>query len=221
MHDKPIRLGVLAIPVYGLLVFLSTLSHQPDPRTDFPAYAEYVTTSSFLVSHLVGSILGTTIGIFGVLALGAVLAATGARRLALRGLVLSVAGMAFIMTLFGAATFAQPAVGRAYLAGQQAAAVAINSDLYGAPAVVVGLTGGLLYSAGAVLLGVALWRAGTLPRSAGPLYAVAVPLISIVGLAVGVAQPVGAVLLIISGAWIASTVWARPVRAHAGRQARR
>jgi hypothetical protein len=219
MHDNSTRLGVLAIPVYGLLALLSTLSHQPDYRTDFHAYAEYVTTTGFLVSHLVGSILGTTIGLFGVLALGAVLAATGGRRLALRGLVLSVGGMAFIMTLFGAATFAQPAIGRAYLAGQQAA-VAINSDLYSAPAVAVGLTGGLLYSAGAVLLGVALWRAGTLPRWAGPLYAVAVPLISIVGLVVGVAQPVGAVLLIVSGAWIASRVWARPVRAHADSQAR-
>jgi hypothetical protein len=219
MHDNSTRLGVVAIPVYGLLVFLSTLSHQPDYRTDFPAYAEYVSTTSFLVSHLVGSILGTTIGLVGVLALFAILAATSVRRLALRGLVLSAAGMAFIMTLFGAATFAQPAIGRAYVAGQQAA-VAINSDLYGAPAVAVGLTGGLLYSAGAVLLGVALWRAGTLPRWTGPLYAVAVPLISIIGLAVGVAQPVGAVLLFIGGAWLASTVWARPVRAHAGRQAR-
>jgi hypothetical protein len=84
----------------------------------------------------------------------------------------------------------------------------------------VGLTGGLLYSAGAVLLGVALWRAGTLPRWAGVLYPVAVPLISIVGLAVGVAQPVGAVLIIISGAWIASAVWTRPVRVRAGSQAR-
>jgi hypothetical protein len=219
MHDNSTRLGVLAIPVYGLLVFLSTLSHQPDYRTDFHAYAEYVTTSSFLVSHLVGSIVGTTIGLVGVLALGVVLAATAERRLALRGLVLSVAGMAFIMTLFGAATFAQPAIGRAYLAGQQTA-VAINSDLYGAPAVVVGLTGGLLYSAGSALLGVALWRAGTLPRWTGPLYALAVPLISIVGLAVGVAQPIGAVLIMTSGAWIANTVWARPARAQAGHQAR-
>jgi hypothetical protein len=219
MRDTPTRLGVVAIPVYGLLVFLSTLSHQPDYRTDFHAYAEYVTTTSFLVSHLIGSILGTTIGLIGVLALFAVLATTEVRRLALRGLVLSVAGMAFIITLFGAATFAQPAIGRAYLGGQQAA-VAINSDLYGAPAVAVGVTGGLLYSAGAVLLGIALWRAGTLPRWAGPLYAVAVPLISIVGLAVGVAQPVGAALLTISGAWIASTVWTRPHRVRAGSQAR-
>jgi hypothetical protein len=219
MHDNSTRLGVLAIPVYGLLVFLSTLSHQPDYRSDFPAYAEYVTTTSFLVSHLLGSIFGTTIGLVGVLALFAVLAATGARRLALRGLVLSVAGMAFIMTLFGAAAFAQPAIGRAYLAGQQAA-VAINSDLYGAPAVVVGLTGGLLYSAGAALLGVAVWRSGTLPRWTGVLYAVAVPLIAVVGLAVGVAQGVGAVLLIVSGAWIARTVWVRPVRVRAASQAR-
>ena len=74
--------------------------------------------------------------------------------------------------------------------------------------------------AGPALLGVALWRSGTLPRWTGVLYAVAVPLIAVVGLAVGVAQPVGAVLLIVSGAWIARTVWARPVRARAGSHAR-
>ena len=39
MHDTPTRLGVVAIPVYGLLVFLSTLSHQPDPRTEHTTYA--------------------------------------------------------------------------------------------------------------------------------------------------------------------------------------
>jgi hypothetical protein len=210
MQDKSTRLGMLAIPVYGLLVFLSTLSHQPDRRADFHAYAEYITTPGFLVSHLAGSIIGTTIGIFGVLALFAVLAATPVRRLALPGLVLSASGMMLIMTLFGAATFAQPAIGRAYLAGEQAA-VGIDSDVYGVPAVAVGVAGGLLYSAGAVLLGVAVWRAGTLPRWAGPLYAVAVPLIAIVGLAVGMAQPLGAVLLIVSGAWMTRTVWVGPV----------
>jgi hypothetical protein len=168
---------VVALPVYGLLVFLSTLTHQPDYRTDFHAYAEFVTTTSFLVSHLVGSILGTTIGIFGVLALGAVLAATGERRLAERGLVLSVAGMAFIMACSAPRPSPSPPSAGAYLAGQQAA-VAVNSDLYGAPA-----------------------------------------LIAVVGLAVGVAQPVGAVLLIISGAWIASTVRARPVGPRAPSQA--
>jgi hypothetical protein len=49
--------------------------------------------------------------------------------LALRGLGLGVAGMAIIMTLFGAATFAQPAIGRAYLAGQQAAVASTATSM--------------------------------------------------------------------------------------------
>jgi hypothetical protein len=65
MHDKSTRLGALAIPVYGLAVFLSILSHQPDPPNRLPRLRRVVTTASFLVSHLVGRILGTTIGILG------------------------------------------------------------------------------------------------------------------------------------------------------------
>ena len=36
-----------------------TLTHQPDPTTDFAAYAGYVTTPVFLVSHREASIRST------------------------------------------------------------------------------------------------------------------------------------------------------------------
>jgi len=38
-----IKMGVWTLPIYGLLTLWGTLTHQPDPRADFGAYARYVT----------------------------------------------------------------------------------------------------------------------------------------------------------------------------------
>jgi hypothetical protein len=123
-----IRLGVLGVPVYGVATLLATITHEPDPAVDFRAWAEYVTTTEFLLSHLFGSIVGMGIGLLAVIALYAVLAGdSGRRRIAVSGLIASVAGMVLVLPLFGAAAFGQPAIGRAYLDGVEAA-VAIRED---------------------------------------------------------------------------------------------
>ena len=218
MHDNSTRLGVVALPVYGLLVFLSTLTHQPDPTTDFEAYARYVSTGSYLVGHLIGSILGATLGIFGAVSLGAYLAGTAASRSGLVAMVLNVAGLCLILTIFGMSTFATPAVGRAYLAGQENI-VAVNQDIIGAPLILTALTGGLLYTAGTIVFGISIWRSGALPRWAGVLYAPTGLLISIVGLTLGVAQTLGALLTIAAGAWIFLSVMRGSSPKTAGTQA--
>ncbi|MCA1703847.1 MAG: hypothetical protein LC808_11520 [Actinobacteria bacterium] len=183
----------------------TTFIHQPDPNTDFEAYARYVSTTNYFIDHLFGSILGVTLAIFGAVALGAYLAGKGAGRTALTAMVLSVAGNALILTIFGMSTFATPAIGRAYLAGQQNA-VEINQDILGLPLILTALVGGLLYSVGAILFGVAMWRSGALPKWTGALYAPTGLLLSILGLMIGAAQTLGSLLIIASGAWVAWSV---------------
>ncbi|MDQ3889729.1 MAG: hypothetical protein M3312_04150 [Actinomycetota bacterium] len=202
---RAIAAGLAALAGYGLLTFLGTLSHQPDYQTHFREYAGYVTTTSFLLSHLVASIVGTTLAILGVIALSA-LVARPAPRLALAGLVLSVVGLAFILTVIGAAAFAQPAIGDAYLAGQKAAAERINDGVYGTATFAIALPGVLAYSLGAILLGIAIWRSPSLPPWAGVLYGASAPLIAIFGLAIGIAQTIGAALLVVAVAWIGWSV---------------
>jgi hypothetical protein len=201
-----VRIGLLALPLYGLLTLWTTFIHQPDPNTDFEAYARYVSTTNYLVDHLFGSILGVTLAIFGAVALGVYLSS---RRSALTAMVLSVAGNALILTIFGMSTFATPAVGRAYLEGQQNV-VELNQDILGLPLILTALMGGLLYSTGTILFGIAVWRSVTLPKWAGVLYAPTGLLISIVGLAIGEAQTLGSLLIIIGGGWIAWSVMRRP-----------
>ncbi len=63
---KWIRAGLLALPVYGLLTFWTTFTHEPDRQNQVEAYARYISTSTYLAQHLLGSILGTILAIFGL-----------------------------------------------------------------------------------------------------------------------------------------------------------
>lgn len=207
-----VRLGLWTLPIYGLLTLASTLTHQPDPSTAFESYARYVSTASYLVNHLLGSIFGMTLGVLGAVALGAYLANGRTGRVALWALASSVVGKCFILTIFGMSTFATPAVGRAFLAGQQSV-VEVNQDILGLPLIITALLGGLLYSVGTALFGIAVWRSGTLPKWAGALYAPTGFLISIAGLVVGQAQTVGAVMVIAGTGWIAWSVPKQPASA--------
>lgn len=126
------RVGLWLLPVYAALLALSTLTHQPDARSDFPAYARYVTTDLFLASHLVGSIVGGALGLLGVVAALAFLVRGLAARLAVWGAALTVVGNVIVTAVFGAAAFAQPGIGRAYLDGLPQVE-AVDEDVYGAP----------------------------------------------------------------------------------------
>ena len=201
-----VRIGLLTLPLYGLLTLWTTFIHQPNPNADFEVYARYVSATNYLVDHLFGSILGVMLAIFGAVALSVYLSS---RRSALTAMVLSIAGHALTLTLFGMSTFATPAIGRAYLEGQQNI-IEVNQDILGTPVIVTALLGGLLYSAGTILFGVAVWRSATLPKWAGVLYAPTGLLISLVGLIQGQAQTLGSLLIIIGGGWIAWSVMRRP-----------
>src|ERR687890_491117 len=112
-----IRGGLLALPVYGLLTFWSTLDPQPDQNEDPEAWARFVSTPSYLVSHLFGSIGGTIFAILGIFALGAYLANSRTGRLGMVAMVTTVLGQALFLVIGCISTFATPAIGRAYLEG--------------------------------------------------------------------------------------------------------
>jgi hypothetical protein len=217
-----IGIGLLGLPLYGALTFWSSLDPQPDPSTQLEAWARYVTTNGYVIGHLFGSILGLVFLIFGVFALGVYLATSRAPRLGLWAMVLTVLGSALFLPLQGIATFAAPEEGQAVLAGleefEELPPIFANT--------VAGLTGLvviLLSFVGNILLGVAVWRSGTLPRWAGALWAganVLMYLSLLYGQTIGPAStpftvPLGAVVLVISGGWIVLSVLSRPSGAHA------
>jgi hypothetical protein len=202
-----IRVGLFALPAYGLLTAYATLEPQPDQASDPDGWARFVSSTSYLVGHVIGNVLGTALAIFGTFALGAFLATSRAPRLALSGMVLVVAGH-ILFTVPGAiSTFATPAIGTAYLAGNRDVMALEFTDVVTA-IIALGL---LLAVIGNTILGVAIWRSGTLPRWAGVIWVVATFIFYVLGAALGMAttgaslptQPVGAALLAVSGGWIA------------------
>ncbi len=210
-----IRIGLLALPVYGLLTGWATLDFQPDQVKETEEWARFVGSTSYLVDHVFGTIGGGILAILGVFALGAYLARSRAGRLGLAAMVVTVVGQALGLSIGGITAFATNAIGRAYLAGiEDVMGVEFSASMTATLVLVV-----LLLFVGNVLLGVAVWRSGILPKWAGALWAFAPVLMYIFGLVYAMTiganatpptVPAGAVLLAISGAWIAWSALSRP-----------
>lgn len=164
------RRGLWLLPLWSALLFLSTLTHQPDPQTAFPAFAAYITTDIFLVSHLVGSITGAALGSIGVIALLLYLQNTNGSGRAVTGAVATIASNIFLTAIFGVAAFAQPAMGRLFLAGEQSA-IDFYNQTYTAPLFATAIVALLLFIIGGAFLGSAIAAGRLFPRWTGWLYA--------------------------------------------------
>lgn len=191
------RAALWALPVWAALLFLGTLTHQPDPQTAFADFSAYVTTGQFLWSHLAGSILGAAIGSVGVVGLMLYLQDSGTAGRAITGMVLTVVGNTLLSAIFGTAAFAQPAMGRMFQAGQLNALDFYN-QVYAGPLFGTALLGLLLFIAGGVFVGMAIAACGRLPRWAGWVYAAATAGFALSNFLMPVGQSVFSALLIVA-----------------------
>jgi hypothetical protein len=226
------RLGVWALPVWAALLCLGTVTEQPHWQTQPAAWSRFVTTSEFLASHLVASILGAAIGALGMIALGAVLARRGHPAIGLATIVTGVTANVLTASGFGVAAFTQPALGRNYLAHPTAAAYQlIKTAANGTPLNAMILTAGLLLITSAVVAGVGVARTKSLPRAAGIGFAVTMALFAIAQVPdKGPWQAIAGALMTACTVWIAIAVSRRdapapadagdtiPAAAHAGAQ---
>lgn len=202
--------GLWALVIWSVLLFYATMTHQPPYRTDFAGWARYVTGTEFLFSHLVASIVGAAVGILGFVALTRLLAERGAPRMAITALVAVIVGITLTTAVFGVAAFAQPAIGRAFLAGHTEMP-ALYEDVNSGPLFGTALPGVLLLSAGLVGYGVALVRTRLAPRLAGWALAIGGPVFAILGVALAdIVQSVGAALLVVGTVLIAWSGRSRP-----------
>jgi hypothetical protein len=218
-----IRAGLMALPVSGLLTFWSSLHPQPDPTEDYEAWAHFVSTPHYMLGHLIGSGGGLILGIFGVIALGAYLARSRAGRMGLVAMVTTVVGYSLFLMIIGISAFAAAAQGHAYLAGIEE----VKQVDYGTAFIMTFFLQILLSFVGNALLAVAIWRSGILPRLAGAVWAAAALLMYPLGLVIGLlvtqtslpTEPVGGLLIAISGGWMAYSTMRRPSVERVGVQA--
>jgi hypothetical protein len=209
-----IRIGLFALPLSGVLIAWSSLDPQPDQVKHPEEWARFVGSSYYLLTHVFGSIGSALLAIFGVFALGAYLTGGRAGRLGLVAMVITVVGQSLSLVIGGVSTFASNAIGRAYLAGTKEV---IRLEFPTAMSVLFGLAI-LLLVVGNVLLGVAVWRSETLPKWAGAIWVASALLFYVLGAVLGMAttgsslltQPVGGLLMVVGGGWIALSALHRP-----------
>lgn len=206
------RIGIWGLPIFAATLFLGTITHQPPPQTDLADWSRYVTTNEFLFSHIVFSIGGAVFGAIGAVSLGVVLMERGSVKLGLWGLLTGLAANVLGPSIFGIAAFAQPAIGRFYLAGHQDLAPNLYSDAaQGTPMVVVALVFILLLVTSFIVFGVGFARLALMPRWAGVGYAVSGPLFAVVGFAFdNWIQSVAALLMTASAAWMVRALRRQP-----------
>jgi len=207
-----IRFGILTLPLSSLLTLVGLIGRYdiPNPHDDPKAAVQAAGSTAYFVSQLAGNVLGLTLLIFGVMALTAYLANTRVRGLALGAMILSIAGIAVTLSGLDVTTYALPEISRAYLSGQQEVLVIVTAIYQGLVRELFGPVF-LLYSAGFILFGVAIWRSGVLPRPAAISLGLHAPLVAgFFRTQLNWVSVVGALLFILGGGLIAFSVFRRP-----------
>ena len=169
--------GVIALPVSAVLLAVGTLTPQPDQASDPDGWARFVTSTSYLPSHIATTLVGAALMILGTFAL-TVLIAGRAPRLAPTGMLLAVTGQVFFSVPAVVSTFVTPAIGQAYLNGNQA----VMTLEFPAAMTAITLVALLLTVVGNIILGIAAARSGVVPRWAGIVWATATVIFYVLGL---------------------------------------
>lgn len=210
-----VRVGIWTLPLSGVLGLVALISRYgtPNPSVDPRAAARAASSPGYFAAQFVGNVLGLTLLIFGILALTAYLSYSRTRGLALTAMVLSVFGVALVLSALGVTTYALPAIGRAYLSGQEDAIAIANAIFSNTLRSAIFIPVFVLYSAGFILFGVAIWRSGTLRKGAAISLGLHAPLVS----SFIRPQPtfgvvLGASLFILGGVLVALDVSRRPSR---------
>jgi hypothetical protein len=204
-----VRLGLLALPLAGLLALVGLYSTFKLGPGGILASGDNraIVSSGYFLSVFLGNVLALTILIFGVIALYAYLANSSERALALGAMISSIVGIALLLSRVGVFAYTIPALSRSFLNGNPES-IRILDYIFAGPVGTIETISGLFYTAGFILFGVAIWRSGGLPKWAGVLVAVHAPLIS--GPFSVLGSVVGALLALVGGGWIALSVLRSP-----------
>jgi hypothetical protein len=208
-----VRVGILALPLSGLLTLWGLLGRYtaPNPRVDFEAAAKVASSTSFIVSQFVGNIGGLALLILGIFALTAYLANSRARGLAVAAMILSILSLALVLPALGVTTYALPVLGHAYLNGQEDAKVIADALFGNSLRNVIYIPVFALYASGFILFGVAIWRSGILRKGAALALGIHAPLVSsFIKPQPNLLVVLGALLFIMGGVFITLDVFRGP-----------
>lgn len=207
-YTNAIRWGVLALPLSGLFALGGSLLHSSviDASRDAAGFMQSALSPNFPTGWMLVA-LSEIVALLGFVALyGAVKDSRGGG-VALPAMALCLVGSGLFLSLVGFMAFAAPVAAKLYQQGDTKMVDVAVAGFFGGPAQSFLYPSGLIGTIGSILFGVAIWRSGTLPKWAGILFALYIPL-SAFGPAISIVLDLsGGLCLLVSGAWIAVRVW--------------
>src|ERR687893_2747628 len=151
-----VRLGLLTLPLAGLLTLWATIASSaffdfPDAAVDPQEAALAYGSLGYFLSQFVGYIVGLTLLTLGLFSLTVYLSDIRGERWALGAMALSILGIGLLLSIYGLRAYAVPALGGAYLYGQQGA-IEMANIIFGNPTADVFYAAFFLYSGGLLFL---------------------------------------------------------------------
>jgi hypothetical protein len=165
-------IGPVCLAISSLLLLVFPLVRPFTDRTGTPAeVAATFASTSWVAAHILAG-LGFVLLPVGLLAVSEFLRDTHVERLAAQGLIVSWIGIGLILpTAFGTEPFALRAIGQAAIRQENMDLLVLAMSIRMGSQARFLFPGLLVLAIGAVLIAVAVWRSGALPRWSGVLFA--------------------------------------------------
>jgi hypothetical protein len=166
-----VRLGATALGLAGILFVLYPAIRPFSDETSLQGAAAFASTE-WLLAHILGMLGFTLVGL-GLLGLHITLRETRSERLAFGAVVVGWLGIGLTLPYYGGEAFGLHAIGQEALKQHSAALVSLADVVRGGPQEVMFGVGLLLIAVSAIMVAIAIWRSGVLPRWSGVPFALA------------------------------------------------
>jgi hypothetical protein len=168
--SKRVSLGAIALILAGLTLLpqgILTVNVPTAPEQNF----EFATGANSFNYRFSLALVGISMALFilGIFALYAHLSQTRHEKVAFAGLLVTVGFLALFLPIIGFAAFVVPAIGALIEQGHMEM-LAVMDATFKEPFIIIQFFAGVLWNIGGILLGIAVWRSGTLWRWGGLLF---------------------------------------------------
>lgn len=199
-----IRIGAVSLAISALLLAVFPLVRPFGDRSPNPIdAAETLASTSWVVSHILGA-LGFILLPVGLFGLHTYLRDSPVEHRAFQGLILSWLGVGLFLPIFGTEAFALRVIGNAAVSQKNADLIVLAKSIRMGPQLGFLIPSLLLLAIGAILIAVAIWKSGTLPRWSGVLFGIGLALFF--PLFPQVVRVVDGLLTGVGGIWVALSI---------------
>ena len=175
-HAQMIRLGGVPLAASVFLLALFPLVRPFGDRSgNSVEIAQTFASTPWIAAHIMGT-LGFVLLPIGLFFLYMYLRGTQAERHALRGLVLCWIGVGLFLPIFGTEAFAMRAIGNEALNQNDLSLLALSNSIRSGPQIILLVSSLTLLAIGAIMIAIAVWKSGSLPKWSGIPFAIGLAL---------------------------------------------